>query len=98
MSPNFCHYSHSLHFQTQLDPLDSEDPSSTSRKVDGVQILLKKIQRKIALIVGCRINSAACLGTVWVDSIADSGMVPGAQRRGLKEDNVVAGSGTVPWA
>jgi hypothetical protein len=60
MRPNFC-YSHSPNCQTQLGPPDSEDPPSTSRKVDGCQILLKKIERKIAHSAGCRINDLSTL-------------------------------------
>jgi hypothetical protein len=41
MSPNFCHSTCSPRCQTQPEPLDSEDPPSTSRKVDVCQILLK---------------------------------------------------------
>jgi hypothetical protein len=49
MSPNFHHYSYSPHCQRQRDPLDSEDLPSTSRKVDGCQILFKN-RKKIAPI------------------------------------------------
>jgi hypothetical protein len=33
------------------------------------------------------------LGKAWVSGIVGSGTVRGAQRRGLREDDVVAGSG-----
>jgi hypothetical protein len=38
--------------QTQFKPMDSEDPSSISRKLDACQILLK-IERKNALSTVC---------------------------------------------
>jgi hypothetical protein len=50
MSLNFHHSAHSPRCKIQHEPLDSEDLPSTSRKVDGCQILLK-IERKIALSV-----------------------------------------------
>jgi hypothetical protein len=40
MSPNFL-YSCFPHCQTQSEPLESEDPLSTSRNLDVCQILLK---------------------------------------------------------
>jgi hypothetical protein len=44
-------------------------------------------------------NGAVGLGTTWVDAVAGSGMAPGAQHRGRREDNVVAGLRTVPaWS
>jgi hypothetical protein len=55
MSLNFHHSIHSPRCETQADPLDSEDLPSISRKVYGCQILLK-IERKIALSEGCRMN------------------------------------------
>jgi hypothetical protein len=61
MSLNFCHSACSPRCQTQPEPLDYEDPPSTSRKVDVRQILLKKIERKIALSAGCRIKSLPTL-------------------------------------
>jgi hypothetical protein len=51
VSPNIHHYSRSPHCQTQPDPLDSEDPPSTSRKVDGCQILLKKKEKLLSVWV-----------------------------------------------
>jgi hypothetical protein len=60
MSLNFRHSAHSPCCQTP-GPLDSEDLPSTCRKVDGCQILLKKIERKIALSAGCRINGLPML-------------------------------------
>jgi hypothetical protein len=59
MSQNFCH-SRFPHCQTQSDSQDSKDSPSTSRKPDACQILLK-IERKIALNVGCRINGLPML-------------------------------------
>jgi hypothetical protein len=59
MSPDF-HHSHFPHCKTQPDALDSEDLPSTSRKLDVCQILLK-IERTIALSVGCRINDLATI-------------------------------------
>jgi hypothetical protein len=49
--PNFRHYSCSPRCQTQPDPLDSEDPPSTSRKVDECQILLKKKEKLLSVRV-----------------------------------------------
>jgi hypothetical protein len=43
-------------------------------------------------------DGAAGPGMVWVDGVACSGTAPGAQRRGLREDNVVVGSGTTSRA
>jgi hypothetical protein len=40
-------------------------------------------------------DGTAGLGTAWVDGVIGSRMVWGAQHRGLGEDDVVAGSGTV---
>jgi hypothetical protein len=60
MSPNFRHSARSPHCQTQPEPLEPEDSPSTSRKLDGCQILLK-IEREIALSVGCRIISLLTL-------------------------------------
>jgi hypothetical protein len=37
-------------------------------------------------------------GIVRVDGVTGSGMASGAQRRGLREDNIVAGSRTASWA
>jgi hypothetical protein len=51
---NFFH-SRFPHCQTQSQPLESEDAPSTSEKLNACQILLK-IERKIALSAGCRIN------------------------------------------
>jgi hypothetical protein len=51
---------------------------------------------------GCRRlgedDGTAVLGTAWVDGIACSGTARGAQRRGLGEDDVVAGSGMMSRA
>jgi hypothetical protein len=60
MSPNLHHSACSPRCQTQLEPVDSKDLPSTSRKVDGCQILFK-IERKIALGAGCRINGLPML-------------------------------------
>jgi hypothetical protein len=60
MRPNFRHYSRSPRCQTLLDPLDSDDPPSTSKKVGGCQILLK-IKRKIVFNACCRINNLPTL-------------------------------------
>jgi hypothetical protein len=52
-----------------------------------------------ALGLGGGDNGAVGLGTTWVDAVAGSGMAPGAQHRGRREDNVVAGLRTVPaWS
>jgi hypothetical protein len=51
MNPNFHHYSRSPHCQTQPDPLDSEDPPSTSRKVDRCPILLKNRKKLLSVQV-----------------------------------------------
>jgi hypothetical protein len=59
MSLNFCHSACSPHCQTP-DPLDYENPLSTSKKVDVCQILLK-IEAKIALSAGCRTNGLPTL-------------------------------------
>jgi hypothetical protein len=61
MNPNFYHSARSPYCQTQPKPLESEDPPSTSRNVDVCQILLKKIERKIDLTAGCRINGLPTL-------------------------------------
>jgi hypothetical protein len=49
--------------------------------------------------LGCRRDDDAVgQGMAWVNDIAGSGMVPGAQCCGLGEDDVVVGLGTVSWA
>jgi hypothetical protein len=48
------------HCQTQSDPLESEDLPSASRKLDVCQFFLK-MDRKIALSAGCRINGIPTL-------------------------------------
>jgi hypothetical protein len=48
-SPNFIH-SHFSHCQTQSEPLDCEDPPSTTRKMDACQILLKNRKKKLLLV------------------------------------------------
>jgi hypothetical protein len=45
-----------------------------------------------------RDDDAVGQGMAWVNDIAGSGMVPGAQCCGLGEDDVVVGLGTVSWA
>jgi hypothetical protein len=47
MSPNFHYFACSPRCQTQPIPLDFVDPPSTSRNVDGCQILLKKYKEKL---------------------------------------------------
>jgi hypothetical protein len=66
MSPNFHHSSRSPRCQTP-DPLDSKDPPSTSRKVVGCQILLKKEKEKLLSMHVAELTAFQCSKVFDVD-------------------------------